>query len=318
VPASDTHQGIDVTQSSPRPAVKGPLVWLDLDQQALDDAYDQAVYAPNRELVRARRAANCDIALAILGAPERVAYGPTDIETLDIYRSKRAPAPVHIYIHGGAWKGGSAAQAAYMAETFVNAGAHFLALDFTNVTETDGDLFPMVDQVRRAVAWAWHNAARFGGDPQRLYLTGHSSGAHLASCVVIAEWEKQGLPRDVLKGALLGSGMYDLAPVRLSKRGNYVKFTDAMEQQLSAQRHIDRIHTPLTLTYGTEESPEFQRQARDFYAAVEAAGKPARLLVGQAYNHFEIQETLGNPYGVMGRAALAMMGLSAPTEDDGQ
>ncbi len=87
-----------------------------------------------------------------------------------------------------------------MAEVFINAGAHFIALDFNNVTETDGSIFPMVDQVRRAVAWVYRNAKSFGGDPARLYLTGHSSGGHLAGCIVITEWERIGLPRDILKG----------------------------------------------------------------------------------------------------------------------
>ena len=104
--------------------------------------------------------------------------------------------------------------------------------------------------------------------------------------------------------------MYDLKPVRLSKRANYVKFTDEMEAALSAQRHIDKIHTPLILTHGTLETPEFQRQSRDFYAAVKAAGKPVQLLVGRGYNHFETQETLANPYGFMGRAAMEMMKLA--------
>jgi len=292
--------------------IKGPLVWLDMDQQALDDAYDQTVYAPNRKQIRERRAANNEIALRIVGKPERMAYGPAEIEQVDIYKTKRPNAPVMIFIHGGAWRGGTSSQAAFMAETFISAGAHFAAVDFNNVTETGGDIFPMVDQVRRAVAWVYQNAKSFGGDPGRLYLTGHSSGGHLGCCVVITEWEKEGLPRDILNGALLGSGMYDLKPVRLSKRSAYVTFTDAMEQALSPQRHIDKIHTPLVITYGTLETPEFQRQSREFYEAVKAAGKPVKLLVGQAYNHFETQETLGSPYGFMGRAALEMMELSSP------
>jgi arylformamidase len=298
-----------MTASAPR--LKGPLVWLDMDQQELDDAYDQTVYAPNREQIRERRAANNKIALGIIGQPARVAYGPAAIEQVDIYKARTPNAPVNIYIHGGAWRGGSSSQVAYMAETFINAGAHFIAIDFNNVTETGGDIFPMVDQVRRAVAWVYNNAKSFGGDPNNVYLTGHSSGGHLAGCVVITDWEKQNLPRDILKGALLGSGMYDLKAPRLSKRSAYVKFTDAMEQELSPQRHIDKIHTPLVITYGSLETPEFQRQARDFHAAVAAAGKPARLLVGKAYNHFETQETMGSPYGFMGRACLEMMGLSA-------
>jgi arylformamidase len=66
----------------------------------------------------------------------------------------------------------------------------------------------------------------------------------------------------------------------------------------------------IIVAYGTLETPEFQRQNREFAAAVKAAGKPVTLLVGEGYNHFEIQETLGNPYGVLGRAALAQMNLS--------
>jgi arylformamidase len=296
--------------TAPRPRVKGPIVWLDMDQQELDDAYDQQVYAPNREEIRARRVANNAITIGIIGKPERVAYGEAEIEKVDLYRTRAPNAPIMIYIHGGAWKGGSSSQVAYMAEVFINAGAHFIAVDFNNVNEVGGSIFPMVDQVRRAVAWVYRNAQSFGGDPERIYVTGHSSGGHLASCVAITEWEKMGLPGDTVKGFLLGSGMYDLKAPRLSKRSNYVAFTDAMEHELSAMRHIDRITAPVTITYGSLETPEFQRQGRDFHAALVAAGKPVKLLVGLAYNHFETQETMGSPYGLMGRAALQLMGLA--------
>jgi arylformamidase len=293
------------------PRARGPLVWLDMDQQALDDAYDQVVYAPNRDQVAKRRVANSDKARAVLGAPARAAYGPTEIETLDIYRSKRARAPVNVFIHGGAWRANRAADYAFLAEPFVNAGAHFVVLDFTNVDDTGGSLFPMVEQVRRAVGWVYKNAESFGGDRGRLYLSSHSSGSHLAGCVVTHDWRKDNLPTDILKGATLSSGMYDLEPVRLSKRSRYVKFTDEMEEALSARRHIDKLAAPLILAHGTYETPEFQRQTRDFHAAVKAAGKPVELLVGEGYNHFEMLETLANPYGLLGRAVLAQMGLTA-------
>ena len=182
-------------------------------------------------------------------------------------------------------------------------------LDFTNVTDAGGSLFPMVEQVRRAVGHLYRNAGSFGGDSKRLHLISHSSGSHLAGCVVTSDWSKDGLPLDILKGATLSSGMYDLKPVRLSKRSKYVKFTDEMEQELSAMRHLDRLHTPLVLSHGTYETPEFQRQTRDFAAAVKAAGKPVELLVGEGYNHFEMLETLNNPYGLLGRAVFAQMGL---------
>jgi arylformamidase len=293
------------------PRAKGPIVWLDLDQQELDEAYDQSVYAFNQSNIAERRQANSELARSILEPPQRVAYGPTGIEKLDIYRAKRANAPVNVFIHGGAWRRGRSSDHAYLAEPFVKAGAHYVVPDFINVLEAGGDLFPMVDQVRRAVAWVYKNAASFGGNPDALYLTGHSSGGHLGGCIVTTDWAKDGLPLNILKGALLGSGMYDLKPVRLSQRGNYVKFTDEMEQELSAQRHLDRLHTPLILTHGTLETPEFQRQTRDFFAAVKATGKPVELRVGQGYNHYETQETLANPYGLMGRAAFEQMKLNA-------
>jgi arylformamidase len=293
---------------------KGPLVWLDMDQQALDDAYDQLAYASNRDQVAKRRIFNSDKARAVIGAPQRVAYGPSEIEHLDIYRTRKADAhgsaPVNIFVHGGAWRANRAADYACLAEPFVVAGAHYVVLDFTNVDDAGGSLFPMVEQVRRAVGWVYRNAKSFGGDPQRLYLSSHSSGSHLAGCVVTHDWAKHGFPADILKGAMLGSGMYDLKPVRLSKRSKYVKFTDEMEQELSAQRHLDKLATPLILAHGTYETPEFIRQTRDFHAAVKAAGKPVELLVGEGYNHFEMLETLANPYGLLGRAVLAQMRLT--------
>ena len=300
---------------------KGPLVWLDMDQKELDDAYDQLVYAPNRDQLTKRRIANSAAARTRIGEPLRFAYGPTPIEGLDLYRSASTStaaekeggerAPVAIFVHGGAWRSGSASEFTFLAEPFVRAGAHFAVLDFTNVNDTGGSLFPMVEQVRRAIGWVFRNAEQFGGDRDRLYLISHSSGSHLAGCAVTHDWSKEGLPRDIIKGATLSSGMYELKPVRLSKRSQYVKFTDAMENELSAIRHLDRLATPLIVSYGTYETPEFQRQTRDFAAAVKAAGKPVELLVGEAYNHFEMLETLGNPYGLLGRAVLAQMELKA-------
>ena len=167
----------------------------------------------------------------------------------------------------------------------------------------------MYRQVSRAIAWVSRNAETFGGDRNRLYVSAHSSGAHLAACALSLGWREEGLTPGFCKGAMLISGMYDLEPVRLSKRSEYVKFTDATEQDLSAQRHVDGFTMPVIVAHGSGELPEFQRQARDFFAALKAAGRPAQLIVGDNYNHFEIFETLTNPYGLLGRAMLRQMGL---------
>jgi arylformamidase len=293
------------------PRTRGPRVWLDMDQKELDDAYDQSVWAPNQAHVSKRRV-HWSESIRTRLKPDRIAYGPTEIERLDIYKTTRWNAPIRVFLHGGAWRGGSAKDSAYPAELFVRAGAHFIAVDFVAVDKADGNLTTMADQVRRAVAWVYKNAARFGGDANRLYLSGHSSGAHLAGVVLVTDWQKDfGLPSDVVKGGVLMSGMYDLKPVRLSKRSEYVKFTDEMEQALSTQRHLDKLKTPIIVAHGTLESPEFQRHTREFAAAVKALGKPVQLIVAEGYNHFELPETFGNPYGLLGRAALEQMKLTA-------
>jgi arylformamidase len=290
---------------------KGPIVWLDMDQQELDNAYDQAVYAPNQPLVHARRNAATGRARARLGEPQRFQYGASEIEGVDVYKTKRANAPINIYIHGGAWRNGRSADFALLAEMIVNAGAHSVIVDFNNIDDVGGNLMTMAKQVRSAVAWVYKNAEKFGGDANRIHVTGHSSGGHLSGCVVTTDWQEFGLPKDVVKGAMLASGMYDLKPVRLSKRSKYVNFTDEIEQELSALRHLDRLNCPVIVACGTQETPEFQRQARDFAAAIKAAGKPIQLIVGEGYNHFEIQETLANPYGLLGHAVLEQMKLPA-------
>ena len=288
---------------------KGPLVFLDMDQQALDEAYDQEIWAPNRALIVERRKAASARARAILGQPKRIAYGPSEHEGLDIFDCGIKGAPVNVFVHGGAWRRNVAADYALQAEVLVGAGAHCVIIDFINVDQANGDLFPMYEQVRRALGWVCRNAASFGGDPGRIYVSAHSSGSHLAGVVLTRGWQEEGLPPDAFKGAVLLSGMYDLAPVRLSKRSGYVKFTDDMVHKLSGQRFLDGLHTPLVLAYGTCETPEFQRQSRDFADAVRAAGKPASLIVGAGYNHFELLETLANPYGLTGRAMLEQMQL---------
>jgi arylformamidase len=161
----------------------------------------------------------------------------------------------------------------------------------------------MADQVRRGVAWVIENALRLDVDPARVHVCGTSSGAHLGGMVAAS-----GL---AVKGFVLASGMYDLRGPRLSKRSSYVAFTDEIEQALSPQRQLPRISAPLVLLYGSLETPEFQRQSRDFAAALEKAGKAVELVVAEGYNHFELTETLGNPYGPLGRAVLRQMGLSS-------
>lgn len=295
----------------PPPHEKGPLVFLDYDQIELDAAYDQAVYQPNILQLNKRWASNSARTRARIGAPLRRAYGESAIEQLDIFRADQQRAPIFIFIHGGAWIRGSAEPYAAPAEMFNGAGAHYVVPDFINVADAGGSLFPMAEQVRRAIAWVYRNAESFSGDPDRIYVGGQSSGAHLAAVALTTDWPGEfSLPADIIKSGLCTSGMYELAPVRLSARANYVKFTDEMVERLSPIRHLDRLGAPLIVSYGTYETPDFIRQGREFAAAVRDMGKLRELIVAENYSHLELPETLCNPYGLLGAAVLEMMGLA--------
>jgi len=290
---------------------KGPPVFMDYDQVELDAAYRQDSYEPLGGRVTDRLATNSSEMRTRIGDPQRVAYGPTRIEELEIYRTDRAKAPIFLFIHGGTWRFGFAAESGYPAEMFVKAGAHYVAIDFASIHNVNGDLGAMAAQVRSAIAWVYKNAASFDGDPERLCIGGHSSGGHLCGVALVTDWQGEfGLPADTVKGGLCMSGMFDMEAVRLSWRRNYINFTDAMEDAMSPQRHIDKLVAPVVVSYGTFETPEFQRQSRDFAAAVKASGKPVELIEARNYHHNEMAETLGNPYGPNGRAALAMMKLA--------
>jgi arylformamidase len=297
-------------QVGPAPHPKGPLVWRDLDQIEIDAAYDQRFYAPMGYQITKRVASQSEAARARLGEPLHVSYGPSEVETLDVYRARKPDAPIFMFFHGGSWLGGSARNNAYPAEMFVNAGANFIVPDFIGIKEAGGDLRLMAAQVRRSIAWVHKNAASFGADAGRLYIGGRSSGAHLTGVALVTDWEKDfGVPADIVKGGICASGMFDLKAVRISKRSSFVKFNDEMEETMSSQRHLDRLRAPVILTYGTNETPEFQRQSRDFAAAAKGAGKTIELIEAPNYNHFEMGESFGNPYGPGGRASLALMNL---------
>jgi arylformamidase len=289
-------------------SAKGPNVWLDMDQEELDRAYSQFLYAPNIQQVIARWGTNSALARERLGDPLRFAYGSKPIESLDVYPTTQADAPVHIFIHGGAWQQGTAESYGFPAELFVNAGVHYVVPDFSWVQDVGDSLYPLAAQLRQAIAWVYRNAAEFGGNADRIYLSGHSSGGHLAGVMLTTDWQKQtGLPADIIKGGLCCSGMFDLEPVRLSARGNYIRFTDEMEDAFSPIRHIDNLHAPVIVAYGSYETPEFIRQSQEFAKAIADAGKHVQLIVAENYNHFEVIETLANPHGILGRAVLEQM-----------
>jgi arylformamidase len=195
-------------------------------------------------------------------------------------------APIFVFIHGSNWFLGSAKDFEFSAEMFVNSLelAAIVCFQISRQVKHVGGNEAMATQVRRAIVWVYKNAASFDGDPERIYICGHSSGGHLCGVALITDWGKEfAVPSRIVKGSLLISGMYEMMPVRLSWRGAYVNFADAMADAMSAQRHIDKLSTPVNVAYGSLETPDFRRQNRDFAAAVKAGGKPVRVIEGLNY-----------------------------------
>ena len=293
------------------PAEAARKVYLDYTQAELDAAYDQRVYAPNREEIVAWYGAEGARVRARLEMRRSVQYGNGEDETLDIFPAKSGSestfgAPVHIHIHGGRWTLFTKDEESFIAPTFVSAGVACVVPDFSNIPKVR--IPEMVAQVKSAIAWTYRNAASFGGDPERIHLSSHSSGSHLAGVALLTDWEKEfGLPGDVVKSALLVSGMYDMRPVMLSARSSYVKLTDEEVLALSAILQPERAHTPLTLVYGEKETPEFRRQPKAYAEVLATAGKPVKVIEVPGVNHFEILRQLGEPGSELARHALGML-----------
>lgn len=285
-------------------------VFLDYTQQELDDAFEQTLWAPNFETLRDDNKIRCAALRGRLTHFER-SYGPSADETLEILPTSKADAPILLFVHGGRWRPQPDNAFIYFADTIVAAGAHFVAAHFSALDppRTRTRMPDMVAQLRRAVAWLAENAQSFGGDPTRLHVIGHSSGAHLTSVLLTTDWQSFGAPKNVLKSGACVSGMYELRPVLLSARSAYVKLSVAEENEFSAIRHLERIHCPILVAYGDKESPEFRRQGREFAAALRGRSLPSQELVLPGLNHFEGIRSIIDRQSPLARAVLSQMDL---------
>ena len=259
-------------------------VFRDYDQAALDAQYEQRAWVPHADDIIRRFGEASDEVRARLGEPGTYAYGPSAAETLDVYGFSTRKALV--FVHGGAWKRQSKRENAFAAETFIHAGAAYVALDFALLPAVT--LPEMVGQVCRAIEWVASNLS------ENVFLCGHSSGAHLAASALTRV--------ACVRAALLVSGIYDLLPVRLSARNVYVRLDERLEHEYSPIRHTDRIGCPVTVAWAEKESAEFARQSREFGEKLRA---PTHI--GNDMNHFEIIETLANPRSPLAKTALEMI-----------
>ena len=263
-------------------------VFLDYDQKALDDQYEQRVWVPHADEIIRRYAIASDAVRKRIGEPRTERYGASPVETLDIYGEGRK---AFVFLHGGAWKRQSKRENAFAAELVVRAGAAYVAPDFALLPSVS--LGEMVAQACRSIEWVYRHLSK------EIVLCGHSSGGHLGGCAVTR------LP--YIQSALLVSGIYDLLPVRLSARNDYLRLDEKLEHEHSPIRHVERIRCPVTLAWAEHEAAEFARQSREFSKGLERKGRLEAVIVGNDQNHFEILETLADARAPLGCAALQML-----------
>jgi arylformamidase len=265
----------------------------------------RSVWAPNAAEIIERYATD-SAAVRKKYPPQSERYGESDAEMLDIFAPAGAKGlPVMVFIHGGAWRALTKSDASAPAPTFVENGCIYVALDFAVIPKVR--LPEMAVQCRRALLWLHKNIARFGGDPEKIFVSGHSSGGHLCGAMLTTDWAALGGPKNLLKGGVAMSGMYELHPVMLSVRSSYVKISPEELAALSAMRHLGRIACDVLVVFGDKETPEFQRQSNEFATALAGMGRLAGRIVLPGRNHFVVPEELNDAKTQVSQTVLAMM-----------
>jgi len=281
-----------------------PKIYLNYTQKELDDQYEHRSIVSDSDKFIARNETDSAKVRAAAKGELDVAYGSDPDQLLDIYPAPGdGPSPVVVFFHGGRWSRGDKTNNIESLQTYNAAGAHFVSVGFTLIPNIDMD--GLVGQCRDAIAWVWRNAKSFGGDPDRIFVVGKSSGGHLGGTLVVTDWEaERGVPSDIIKGALLVSGMYDLEPVWLSFRNGFLKLDEESAMRNSALHHIPEHGCPLVIGYGSLETDEFQRQSKTFAAAWSERGYSCQLVEMAGKHHFSIDADLNDPDGDLIRPFL--------------
>jgi arylformamidase len=214
-----------------------------------------------------------------------VPFGPTVHETLDIFPADVPNAPVFVFIHGGYWRAFTSKEFSGVALGLHARGITTVVINYALCPHVSID--EITRQARAAVAWTLRNIGSYGGDAKRVAIGGHSAGGHLAAMCLQTRWDEDyGLPADPIKGAVLVSGLYDLAPLRYSYLQPMIQLDDGIIRRNSPAFTVRPCSTPVWITWGGAETPEFERQSHLLHSAWTGAGNVAELSAHPGANHF--------------------------------
>jgi arylformamidase len=236
-----------------------------------------------------------------------VPFGPTLAEHVDVYPAGEN-APVLVYVHGGFWCLRTSKEFGFVARGPVSRGVATVVTNYDLCPRVTID--EIVRQTRAAVAWAYKNAASFGGDPARIHVAGHSAGGHLVAMLLATDWEGEyGLPGNVIKGATAISGLYDLAPFPYTFLQPKLQLGYDQVLRNSPILHIPESAPPLLVAYGDNETDEFKRQSEEHLDAWRAKGLGGENLILQGKNHYEVIDGFLDAESPLCSAVLGQMGV---------
>lgn len=284
-------------------------VYRDFDQETLDREYRirDSIPLADFEAAIARYGTDSAAARESLDCRLDVAYGAHADEVVDIFPAG-AGAPVLVWVHGGYWRMLSHKESATMAPGLVAVGISLVTVNYT--LAPGASLDEIVRQCRAALAWTHANASDFGGDPERIFISGSSAGGHLTGMLLAGGWHGDfGVPEDAVKGACALSGIYDLEPIRLAEVNEWAKLDADSARRNSPIHHLPPQGCPLIVSYGGNETSEFKRQTDDYAAAWRARGFDCRTVASPDHNHFDILFQLDDRGTPLGAALFDLIGM---------
>ncbi len=266
------------------------MLYRGMDRAALDAAYNNtaAVGTARREQYVADWMKRSDVIRRTPGARLDRRYGDGDRHRVDVFPCGRSAAPTLVYIHGGYWQMNDKEPYAFLGEGLLPAGFNLAVIEYTLAPAVR--LSEIVREVRGAVAWTIDHAKELGGDPARVFVSGHSAGGHLTAMA---------MTDTRVAGGIAISGIYDLEPIRLNYLNDKLGLDVAEADRNSPLRHLPSSSAPLVVTVGLGELPELIRQSEELADAWRRRGLPGAYLPVARHDHFSILEELARPNGAI-------------------
>ena len=240
-----------------------------------------------------------------------LAYGPNPGEALDIYPAQNGAglAPVFVFIHGGYWRLGSKNGSGFMAKCLTDKGVAVAPIDYA--LAPDVSLDEIVRQARASVAWLYLHGEDYGIDRERIYISGSSAGGHLSAMVMAPGWQSElNVPENLIKGALLFSGLYELEPLRHCEPNTWLKLDKESARRNSPILTLPDTEIPLVMAYGSEETAEFKRQSDAYADAWREKGFGCSVFEMSDLNHFNVTAALTDPDSLLTGQAMAIMEIA--------